>query len=370
MKHIACVCLGCLLVFSPGVRAQSKEQIQALVRQLQDKDESIRLKAAKELSNLGAKAWDALPALKTASSDSDPDVRDMAEKAVQRIVKDANSPNSSKNPKIEPLLQDLRNRKNSVRIEALEGLAKLGDEGKVAGRDVVAMLLDGTPAVREKAAETLEKINPQVHRPVIALLVDKNTSKRVAAIRAIAQMGKEGEPAMPVLGVLYQQLVGKPSLRATNAGSFATGIPGRGGRGGRGGAGMGGGFGGPSQADGGQGQIVREDAGSVLRAMASVAPDEKPVGRAVLNAISAGDTGLRSVGLELAEGMKLETNSLVSSLIPALNDEQCRVQVVQLLGKVGPDAKKAVPILKKLRLDSSEAVRDAVTKALEKIEAK
>jgi HEAT repeat protein len=45
------------------VQAQVKEDVPALVKQLKDPDETLRLKAAKSLGKLGADAKDAIPAL-------------------------------------------------------------------------------------------------------------------------------------------------------------------------------------------------------------------------------------------------------------------------------------------------------------------
>ena len=56
-----------------------------LIKQLSDKDDLVRLKAAKELGKLKEKAKDAIPALKVAATDSDEDVREVAKKALAAI---------------------------------------------------------------------------------------------------------------------------------------------------------------------------------------------------------------------------------------------------------------------------------------------
>ncbi|CAN5580265.1 hypothetical protein BH10PLA2_BH10PLA2_29080 [soil metagenome] len=76
MWKIAPLCMAFILSLSPELLAQDKNDfqdlikqlkdkgdIQDLIKQLKDRDESTRLKAAKDLSKLGAKAKDAIPGL-------------------------------------------------------------------------------------------------------------------------------------------------------------------------------------------------------------------------------------------------------------------------------------------------------------------
>jgi HEAT repeat protein len=63
----------------------SKEAIAALVRNLKDKDASIRLRAAKALGMKGSAARDAIPALKEAAKDADEDVRRVAAASILKI---------------------------------------------------------------------------------------------------------------------------------------------------------------------------------------------------------------------------------------------------------------------------------------------
>lgn len=49
-------------------------------------------------------------------------------------------------------------------------------------------------------------------------------------------------------------------------------------------------------------------------------------------------------------------------------DEECCVDAIQALGKIGPEAKEAVSALKSLRLNTSSDIRDAAVAALKKIQ--
>src|SRR5262249_53485610 len=59
--------------------------IAALIKQLNDKDEFVRLKAVKSLEKLGPLAKDAVPALTEATKDDDTDVRSAARRAIEAI---------------------------------------------------------------------------------------------------------------------------------------------------------------------------------------------------------------------------------------------------------------------------------------------
>jgi HEAT repeat protein len=339
MRKMTWLCTVLVLLVPAAVSAENKNNVQDLIKQLKDKDESVRLKAAKDLGKLGPKAKDAIAALKAATNDSDPDVRAVAERSLQMIQ--ASGPGKA-DTKVATLAKALSNKDRKLRLQALEELAQLGEEGKDSSPDVVALILDRSPLIREKAAETLEKINPSLHRPLVTLLVDMDHTKRVQALESIAQMGSDGEPALPVLIILYQQQLAsrRPSIRQLRSSKKA-----------------------PQR-------YFAVDAPTILHAMVSVAPREKVVTRAVLNAISAGDSTLRAMAIELSAGLELDNESLVQSLVRALEDQAWRVEAVNALEKLGPDAKQAVPTLKKLRFDPSNAVREAVAKALDRIEEK
>lgn len=75
-----------VLAASQAAMSQAKADIPELIKQLKDKDEFVRLKAAKSLGKLGADAKDALvPLQEVAAKDADADVRAVAKQAVETI---------------------------------------------------------------------------------------------------------------------------------------------------------------------------------------------------------------------------------------------------------------------------------------------
>ena len=114
-------------------------QVATLIEQLTDKDETVRLKAAKELGRLKEKAKDAIPALTAATADLDEDVREVAKKSLPAIrvalgdrpepVKpDPIKPDPVKvDAKLAPLIKDVKSKDKKMRLAAIAQLEEMGE---------------------------------------------------------------------------------------------------------------------------------------------------------------------------------------------------------------------------------------------------
>ena len=74
MTKRLCIAVAVLSFAAPAMAAPN-EDVPTLVKQLQDKDAIVRIKAAKTLGTLGADAKEAIPALTDATQDADEDGR-------------------------------------------------------------------------------------------------------------------------------------------------------------------------------------------------------------------------------------------------------------------------------------------------------
>jgi HEAT repeat protein len=421
MKRTTPLALTLLFLLPYNAALQAADDVTALAKQLRDPDAVVRLKATKMLGTLGAKARDALPALRIVADDDDMDVKNVARQAVKDIIeavaaeerkgalaelektiKDAKSddpkmradavallttqvrdfddvirvkaiqtlaevgtdskeivqalldatksgddqtrkvakealdklqaPAAKKNrERVDALVRDLKSKDAKERIKILDSLAVMGTDAKSAGPAVVEAMLDKSPVIAAKAGDTLEKVDPPVYKNVLTIAGDRNARAREAAIEELGKLGGEGKAAVPVLFIAGQ----KP-----------------------------------------------EHASTALQALVQIAPHDPHVRDAILRALFvstaeaakperfAANTKLRGTALTVLDNVPIPPHKIVPALISATIDSQVRVEAIAALGKMGPKAEEAVPTLNKLTRDSSENVRDAATKALEKIEKK
>lgn len=134
--------------------ASDSQDIDALMRQLQDRDSSFRLRAVKALGNLGPAAKIAIPNLLTALQDTDADVRRAAVTALRVIVPNA--------PPIAAIVQaiavDLQDPDPLVRAATARALGRLGRPAVGAAVALEVLLSDPDPDVRRAAADALARI--------------------------------------------------------------------------------------------------------------------------------------------------------------------------------------------------------------------
>lgn len=203
----------------PPVKATGTLEVTTLIKQIMDKDETVRLKAAKELGRLKEKAKDAIPALKMASADQDEDVREVAKKSLAAIqaalgeepapIKpDRVQPDPAKvDAKIAPLIKDLRSKDNKLRLAAIAKLDEMGEAAKPAGADLVEFGMMATDAtVRDAANNVVEKIEPIVYKELITIYIDRSQKNKDESVNNLALMGKKASVALPMLRAYHNAL--------------------------------------------------------------------------------------------------------------------------------------------------------------------
>ncbi|MEI7688024.1 MAG: HEAT repeat domain-containing protein [Planctomycetota bacterium] len=323
-----------LLAALPVVEALAAPPgVEALIRQLGEKDESVRLKAAKELGKLKEAAADAIPALTIATKDADEDVRAVAQRSLTTIRQAVAAGNAAKNAAknaemIPPLIKDLQSKDYKVRLAAIENLEKMGPTAKVAGAAIVEYgMMSASPKVREAAFDAFEKIDPNVYKEVFILLVDNNFDKKNNAIRDLRVMGGKALAAIPVLKVL--------------AGTPNSGFSG--------------------------------DPLYLLSVITDIAPDDLALQNTVLAYVASKKTSTenRSIAIRLMNKIPIENKQKYDALDAAFSSTGIstsdRVQIINEIAKLGADAKVGLPWLRKLRFDPNAEVRRAAELAVEAI---
>jgi HEAT repeat protein len=135
--------------------------VPALMRDLRDRDVSVRVRAAKALGMLGGAGKVAVPLLVEALKDNDPDVRTLALKALRRIAPDGNGNANSAAGEVGVYADQLRDPDPSVRLQAAKALGRLGPAAAGAAQALLEATADGDKDVRRQATDALNRVQPQ-----------------------------------------------------------------------------------------------------------------------------------------------------------------------------------------------------------------
>lgn len=215
--------------------SQPKPQaVDVLVKLLHERDSAaeVRWNAIKMLSEMGAAAESAQPALLETLEDSDPHVAGVAaaalpkigvpaEKAVPALSQLLGGPHTvvaaralseykgAALPALETLVQVLEDETMDVeaRWNAARTLGKLGPAGAAAVPVLTEHLQDSQATVREHAAEALGDIGPPAEESVeelVAVLDDPAVRVRRDAVRSLGQIGGSARGATAEIEQLLQ----------------------------------------------------------------------------------------------------------------------------------------------------------------------
>jgi hypothetical protein len=329
------------------VRSDDKDvrskAVAGLAKLLTSDDAAVRSKAAQGIGEAGVAGKPLLSALNDATKDSDPTVRREARKAIENVQSAAGQEaRSAARDKLAPLVKDLKDKSMSVRKQALTQIGEMGADAIDASEPVLGMLTVHSPALQQAALETLEKINPTIHGPIVTLLVDQNWENRTRAISQLQALGSDAKPSVPTL-LRYFAAEPQPNVRASRI-------------------------------------STQSHRAQILTAVNAIEPENKDFGKLVLEVIAtppqtseynlSQSAKLKAIQIapELAKASRLETAKLVRSLASALQYPNYQLPSIHALGELGTDAGSALPALKRLKNDSNAAIRDAATEAVKKIE--
>lgn len=137
------------------LNASDSQDIDALIQQLQSRDASRRLRAAKALGDLGPAAQAAVPGLVAALADTDGDARRAAITALRLIQPNA-APSEAL---VKAIATDLRAPDANVRLVAARLLGRLGAAAALAAPDLLALRGDPDPDVRRAAGQAFALVS-------------------------------------------------------------------------------------------------------------------------------------------------------------------------------------------------------------------
>jgi HEAT repeat protein len=270
--------------------------------------------------------------------------------------KDRNDPPTDKppapldvpeNPDLARLVRRLRSENATDRIQAANELASLGEAARPAARALCEAATDDQ--VRQAAIEALEKIQPALAKPITTLLVDSQAHNCIAAAEKLAAMGDSASPAIPVL-----------IWHAKNA---------------------------PIRFP------YRENLPLDIQALTKIGPTDPETVRAIIDHVQSPvtrkanlvrDQEERVVALKALGALSRNQGSLRREIVVCLEKAltECErennpenyyhidlcLATIRSIAEFGSDAKQAIPLLKRLKLDKDMQVRQAAASALEQIE--
>jgi HEAT repeat protein len=400
------------------------EEVIKLVKQLRDKDEFVRLKAAKALGKLGADAKDALPALTDALKDEDADVRAVAKQAVATISDALDT--TKKKDSLAKLERHLNASKDAdeavrmkaagglakclsdtdeiIRLKAAQGLAEMGLDAKGTLPDLATASKDTDEAVRKMAKRAIEKINAAIDAqkaeqlsatvaPLVTALKDKDVKKRLGAAEKLGSMGADAKEARELL--VEMMLDSNAAIRVGAADALEkidsklhgyvvtiiigqdkdhaiTGIK--------------------SLGTDGKAALPalayffkanRAHFGQLYTAhvffdtLVTVGGDDKRVGSVFQDALTGAPPNqnvtnvwshVRNTACEFVNKSKMAAKDKTAALVIATRDGVSCHAAVTALGEIGPDAEAALPTLKQLKQSQNDIIRTAATEAVGKID--
>jgi len=328
--------------------AAALPEVEQLIKQLRDKDEAVRLKAAKELGRLKEKAKDAIPALMAATDDPDEDVREVAKKALATIK---NAGGVEEKGELAPFIKDLKSKDIKVRLKALEALEKKGEDAKDAAKSICEVIVrDPSPNVATAALTSLEKIRPDLYKHLSVLLLDESGRNRNNALEKLSEKKKEAEPTLPI--ILFK-------CRAELTVRFQGFHPG-------------GTF---SDYNIFSSESKGPYAHHYLLAYKTIAGSDDPevvrIYRELAGATNK-DANSRWYGLKelvsWADDDEKRRKEVYPFIKAGLSDGPL-LDCITFAGGYGPLSKELLPLLRRHKLSGQAAIRDAATKAVEQIES-
>lgn len=277
-----------------------------LIRALRGHVAEPKARAAKAIGRLGRLARDTLPLLVSSLHDPDPTVREAAAWAVGQMGPDA----------LNHLLAMLRHEDKYVRRNAVWALAKLGPPALKAIPHLCEALKDADPRTASGAAQALGNMGEEAADAVPDLIEAMRGTNIVLCRLAAKALSQVGRPALPpLIGNLRHR---DPFVRGEAALAL--------------------GWMGPMAA-------------TAIPGLIEIIRDTQPAAAA-----------------PAAVGSRTPATAVAPNPPAAPAEDSSRVHAIQALGRIGPAAASALPLLQAAVKEPNEQVRTAARTAIRQIQ--
>ncbi|QJW92638.1 hypothetical protein [Frigoriglobus tundricola] len=237
------------------------------------------------------------------------------------------------------LAKELKSKDSAVRLKAAERLMAMGPDAADVAREICEAILDPNAKVSLAAYNALEKVRPDLHKPMAKLILDKDNKVRAAGAKELGDLSDEAKPAALFLvkflafTAVQDAQTGGPRLSKRSFQSAAYESLQR---------------------------IGLED-------------DEVIKQLKILAGSTTKSVAHRYASMELliawAEDRADRRKELIPLIKSGLDTPGLATAHCELAGNYGELSKELLPQLRKHKLSSETALRDAATKAVETIEA-
>lgn len=233
------------------------------------------------------------------------------------------------------LAKALSSAKLSSRLEALDTLRKMGPDATPIASEVVRLgVMSRDTKTRDAALDAFEKIRPDLHKPLIDIVVDQSASVRRTAIDHLGELGEKSRCTMPLLRAMFEREVQDPDGDWLHLLAAVVHV------------------------DGNDPWVVKLVLGLVSNPTPRTANNSDPYQRGRV---------ARAKAISLLPDIKVEDKQRIRALITGLANPDNRILTINALAGYGTEASDAISSLNRLKLDKDAEVRDAVSAALLKI---
>jgi hypothetical protein len=220
-----------------------------------------------------------------------------------------------------------------ARLKAIEAIAAKGEAAAAVAGPLCDAVMDASPRVGTAALQAVEKVRPDLYKPLTAFVVDQDYNRRLAATKELGLMGDKAMPAVNLLTAGLRRELAK-----------------------------------------GAGGGLTEMQQALFTSIRQIKPDDTAT-VAIYKAIASPTnrhSAARSQALDFLHEWAGDDQKRRREVLPllkaGLSDATCQLGCIRHLGEYGSLAKECLPQLKQLNLSADAAVREAATASVDKIE--
>ena len=293
------------------------------------------------------------PVKQTTTPKPEPSQRPMADvddgfpKVRSKSPTNRNRNAESVDPEVQAFARKLANESVIVRLNAIRNLAKQGKGAAKFAGPLCDALLDTNPQVKTAAIQAIELIRPDLYEPLTQLMIDATLQNQIAGCNKLSEMGEKALPAITLLLTLQRREFAKGPAGLESNGAKR------------------------------EGRLTAVQI-LLIETINNIDPDNPAIleiykQTAIEWCLKGYDCTQIVVPIYAWAEDDVERRKHMLPFLKAVvfsdkSHPAYRLKCIAQVGEYGPLAKDFVPILRKLKLSPDAVMREAASKALDKIQ--